>query len=300
MPHYMPEDPKKYMSFAEMRRRQDAGDRNVDDRDMPSRILNPPIYCPAGAKVDQAMQRDRKSLWTQGNVVMAFDCNICGKPRTSHSIADSHEDYAKLQVYLEKYPAVCGQPLITYGGVLQEKYLTQQKDTCKTQVKAVYYAAAAKLLNVSGNGLNPLRCVHCGSGDDMMPDKGERREDTGQKLRPQCHACGDKEQVPHGRKHQAIAAASDAAIAATGHRSMHASAAAAAREGGGVSILPAAALEAQRRAAQHLAASERAAAEIVAANTPLVLEEQIADGQEELAKRQRTRRGYGRSGCRCR
>ena len=74
-----------------------------------------------------------------------------------------------------------------------------------TQVKAVYYGAAAKLLNVSGNGLNPLRCVHCGSGDEMMPDKGERWEDTGQKLRPQCHACGDKERVPHGRKVRAQA-----------------------------------------------------------------------------------------------
>jgi hypothetical protein len=137
--------------------------------------------------------------------------------------------------------------------------------------------------------------VPTGSKSNLLPEVGER-DVNGRKLRPQCEECqaAGKERVPHGKFHSAKALAAESARIASAHRDAHATAGARGSGGSpaGLVIDERAAAVAKRQAEAHLAAAQRAQEVEEAVNAPVPFEAELRLDQEQLAKRQRPRRGY--------
>jgi hypothetical protein len=97
--------------------------------------------------------------------------------------------------------------------------------------------------------------------------------------------------VPYGRARSATAAAARSAAIGSAHVGAHASASARPVEDD-VVIDAAAAVAAKKMAEAHVAAQARAEVDASSLNRPVPMQTEIEEGQEQLAKRQRPRRGY--------
>ena len=124
----------------------------------------------------------------------------------------------------------------------------------------------------------------------MMPNLGEREGATGKKLRPQCESC-KQDRVPFGKAVNATAIAQRKARIGSRHVAAHASASAQSMDED-VVIDHAAAAAAKKAAEVHAAAAAKAQADEAALGAAVPMQAQIQDGQEQLAKRQKPRRGY--------
>ena len=124
----------------------------------------------------------------------------------------------------------------------------------------------------------------------MMPNLGEREGATGKKLRPQCESC-KQDRVPFGKAVNATAIAQRKARIGSRHVAAHASASAQSMDED-VVIDHAAAAAAKKAAEVHAAAAAKAQADEAALGAAVPMQVQIQDGQEQLAKRQKPRRGY--------
>eukprot|EP01044_Picomonas_judraskeda_P001529 COSAG03_NODE_92_length_13295_cov_193.147014_12_plen_691_part_00 len=294
MPHFETPGDEHFPSYARQRQLQLLADTaRVDDRDMPSRTSKPKLVSEAGRKVDQELAKTRPNLWAAKHVVAGFECASCAKPRTIHSVASTDEQLQLLRKYLDLYPPICGVSLVEHRGIMEATYKLQQADTCASQVRAVFYSWAQQQPPVGFGFGSAMRCVNCGTGENLIANGGECDGATGRKLRPQYNECSveGKPRVPHGRARSVTVSASRRAAVSSVHVDAHASAGARVAPSD-VIINSAAALAARKAAEAHIAAQARAVAEATSLSTPAPMQMEIEEGQEQMAKRQRPRRGY--------